>query len=132
MRIVVKVTKALGEEQAKLVAKELLTKTNLLEDKPASGVMFIRETDLEGVLEMEPVVFVRGIQTFFYETACASGTSAVGIWYNQESGAEDTLLKVRQPSREVLDVRVRKNNGQLEDVFIEGPMKILQRTEVSI
>jgi diaminopimelate epimerase len=129
-QLIVETPFTLYEEKAKSIAKDLLAKTGLLAEKPASGVMFVKKTRLVGILEVEPVVFVRKIQTFFYETACASGTAAVGIWYSKKTGLGRTLLKVKQPSKEMLEVEVRKSMGRIVNVNVEGPVKILKRVEV--
>jgi len=41
------------------------------------GVMFLAPSEF-GV-RMRPVVLVRDIDTLFYETACGSGTTAIGL-----------------------------------------------------
>ena len=44
----------------------------------AAGVMFIERKN--GKIILSPVVFVKEINTLFYETACGSGSVAVGIY----------------------------------------------------
>ncbi len=53
-----------------------ITKELGLEKRDAVGVVWIQKEE-ESVM-MHPVVWVRAIDTFFYETSCGSGTIAVG------------------------------------------------------
>lgn len=126
-------SKKLGPKKAKIIAKGLLKRTGLLESKPASGVMFIRQSKFNSETDSEPVVWVRDIQTFFYETACASGTAAIGLWSSLQDKNQNTTLQVKQPSGSFIKVKVQKAKAQFTDVFIEGSIKILkQRGKLSI
>lgn len=53
-----------------------ITKELGLEERDAVGVVWIQKEGKSIV--MHPVVWVRSIDTFFYETSCGSGTIAVG------------------------------------------------------
>lgn len=122
------VSRKLAKNAAKSDAKALLIQTGLLQSKAAAGVMFVRQNKLFSNLEIEPIVWVRKIETFFYETACASGTAAVGLWYlfNQNKNLSSICLNVKQPSKEYLQVKISKTRNQSLKIFIEGPVKILK------
>lgn len=115
----------LGEKNAKILAKKILKKTGLQKSKPAAGVIFVQKAESDNRLCIEPVVWVRDIQTFFYETACASGTAAVGIWKSFQVKNPDVSIFVRQPSGCIIKANIKKNKTKLISVFIEGTVKIL-------
>ena len=48
-----------------------------LTDRDAVGVVWYTKGS-DGVVAMHPIVWVRAVDTFFYETSCGSGTIAVG------------------------------------------------------
>jgi len=79
-------------------AKRILSETNLLSEKKASGVMFLTNTNQ---YILDPVVWVRDIQTFFYETSCGTGTAAVGLFLNKPN----VKIEVLQPSGKKLIVK---------------------------
>lgn len=108
------------EQTAKDAAYEIMKSLDLF-GEPACGVMFIHYED--GVIDLTPVVYVRDINTFFYETACGSGTTAVGI-YNSVVNSCGTDLNVMQPSGEIIHVNVSYINGVIEKAVISG--KVLE------
>ena len=55
-----------------------------LSQRPAVGVCWIQPQDGGGVL-IHPVVWVRGIDSFFYETACGSGSIAAAAATGDQS-----------------------------------------------
>lgn len=104
------------EQLAKDSAYAIMEELNLF-CEPACGVMFIKYED-KGISLM-PVVYVRDINTFFFETACGSGTTAVGI-YNSVANNCDTDLDVMQPSGETIHVNIRYRNSIIENAVISG------------
>lgn len=111
-------------EELKKFAKKLLQKVGLLKSSPASGVMFTSYEN--GLLKIDPVVWVRDIETFFYETACASGTAAIGLWNSTQFPDKTSSIRVKQPSGKYLRATVRKTKKRFVEAFIEGPIKILK------
>ena len=118
------------EKDLKTEGKKLLKQYNLLTTVPASGVMFIKEVKNE--IKMEPIVWVRDIQTLFYETACASGTTAVGLWKATAEKKHRFTYSVGQPSKENLTVLIEKNNKSFVNATIYGPIKKLLEEEVNL
>ncbi|NTU46642.1 hypothetical protein HGA88_03365 [Candidatus Roizmanbacteria bacterium] len=108
----------LGADKAKKTAKNILSKYQLLESRSAAGVMFLTKKKEEYF--MEPVVWVRNIQTFFYETACASGTAAVGMYLRKS-------VSVNQPSGQLMNVDVRKVDNEICQIFIDGPIQVIEK-----
>ncbi|MEK7571297.1 MAG: M15 family metallopeptidase [Patescibacteria group bacterium] len=74
-----------------------------------------------------PIVYVREIQTTFFETACGSGSMAVTMVEALKTGKSITELAVIQPSGLVIKASVffdKKNFGYAE---ISGPIKRLPK-----
>lgn len=122
----IKITsQTLNRNYAKRIAKQLLKKTGLLSSRPAAGVMFVRRNNFNSTLEIEPVVWVRDIQTLFYETACASGTAAIGLWRAKQTKEKRLQIKVKQPSGQYISVAIQKSKTGFQKAVIDGPVKIL-------
>lgn len=124
-----RINRQLLEIKAKALAKKLLKENNLLCSRPAAGVIFIKKR-LENEFDMQPVVWVRDIKTFFYETACASGTAAIGLWISLQNDKPNIKINVKQPSKKYIQVKVRKNNQRFLETYIEGAVEILQKEGV--
>ncbi|MEA4902657.1 hypothetical protein [Desulfitobacterium sp.] len=91
----------------------------------AVGVIFIEKMDQR--LKINPVVWVRSIDTLFYETACGSGTVAIGILESLKQGSQqgskrslNQRLEVLQPSGQVISTAVSLKNGLVVDSIISG------------
>lgn len=122
----------LNPDKAKMLAKRLLQKTSLLNSKPAAGVMFVKKSNLDSELKVEPVVWVRDIETFFYETACASGTAALGLWKTKDSPSLTTKLKVKQPSGYYINALVKKSRKFFTYAQISGSIKLIEKCIVQL
>jgi len=108
-----------GKRKAKIILNQLGLTTSV----PAAGVMFIKKD--QNKIELDPFVWVHDIKTFFNETACASGTAAVG-YYLAKKNNQALQLAIIQPSKESINVAVKLIANQLPQVKISGPIKILQ------
>lgn len=87
----------------------LIKKSLNLEGRDAVGVVWITQNDF-GV-SINPIVWVKSIDTFFYETSCGSGSIAVA----KVTGATNII----QPSGGVIKVVISDSN-----IFIESEMEI--------
>jgi len=112
------------KETAKLKANQILENLDLKMTKPAAGVLFLTE-NTSGI-KMNPFVWVRDIETFFYETACASGTTAVGLAKSFRENQSLQNLPIIQPSGEVIYVSVEKGPEEFVEAIISGPVQILE------
>src|SRR3989344_1286162 len=113
----------------KAEGKKLMEKYNLLLAYPAAGVMFVsRQT--EKSITMNPVIWVRDIKTLFYETACASGTTAVGLWIATGNNKTIKDLKVIQPSKQSITVSVTNKQDDFACAFIDGPIEIIKMIKI--
>lgn len=113
-----------NKNAAKNVAFKTLRGLNLINTSPASGVMFC--ISASNIIEIEPIVWVRNIQTLFYETACASGTCAVAIVETLKRKSSIINLPIKQPSSENILASVDYKNGKFNNAFITGKIQIIK------
>ena len=88
-----------------------------LDECEAVGVMFLEKVD--SALKINPVVWVRAIDTLFYETACGSGTTAtvmVESYLSRESKSMDIL----QPSGHKITAQIEYDEGKILNARISG------------
>ena len=88
-----------------------------LDYSEAVGVMFCERE--RGLLKINPIVWVKSIDTLFYETACGSGTTAVCMveaFLNQKSQEIDVL----QPSGMVITAKIVYSEGEISKATILG------------
>jgi len=81
-----------------------------LEDRDAVGVIWTSRSDLG--IKIDPVVWVKEIDSFFYESSCGSGSIAVAKALN--------ISKVIQPTGDIITVEI---NG--ESVSLESSMEVI-------
>lgn len=82
------------QRQHRIIRKELN-----LEERDAVGVVWIDQG--ESSVSMHPVVWVKAIDTFFYETSCGSGTIAVA----KTTGIQSIV----QPTTQIIEAVVHDN-----------------------
>lgn len=75
------------------------------------GIIFV-STDDKGETAIQPVVYVRSIETLFYETACGSGTVAVALVQYFKSG-QAVNMKLKQPSGQWISANVDENGAKI-------------------
>lgn len=107
----------------KKIGFSLLEKNSLTYSQPACGVMFWSKSGK--IYKLDPIVWVRDIKTLFYETACASGTAAFGMWIAQNSQASKIQVSVIQPSEKLIDVAVTKTSKMFKGVVVKGKIEII-------
>lgn len=100
----------------KNMAYRILKKENLL-NEDAAGVIF--EFKKDNNIEIIPIVYVKKINTFFYETACGSGTCALAI-YESFKRKNNVDLNVLQPSGNIINVKSKCKNNSISNVRISG------------
>lgn len=122
--------KFISKEQAKKKGLEILKKLNLVQSVPASGVMFL--TKANGRFSIEPIVWVRDIKTLFYETACASGTMAVGLVRSVQINENIDNLGVIQPSGMLIYATVKIKGDQFLFAKISGSIKKIKTSTTKI
>ena len=118
-----------NRDYAKKKAIAILKKLKLLKPVPASGVMFLIKE--KNYYEVEPVIWVRDIKTLFYETACASGTTGVGLYLAKKLNQRITDLPILQPSGKKLFVSVTKEKDKFTFAKISGEVQILKKINLA-
>ncbi len=115
-----KLPKDFSQDQVKALGLQILQKFGLTEKVPAAGVMFVRN-DINRIF-LQPVVWVRDLQTLFYETACGSGTTAIGLQKAKE--LQSTIeLEVIQPTGLSIKVTVSASEQGFSEARISGPIE---------
>lgn len=71
-----------------------------LQKRGAVGVIWFKQNQ-EGAVVMHPVVWVRDVDTFYYERSCGSGTIAVG----RVTGANEIV----QPTGKIIQVEITED-----------------------
>ncbi len=99
-------------------AMDLIKKYNL--DDDAIGVMFVE--NVEDIIKMYPIVWVKEIDTLFFENACGSGTTAVTMlesWLKKSSNKYDVM----QQSGEILKTEITIENDIIKRAILKGKIK---------
>ena len=114
------------KEEIRQAGMKILKQLDLINNPkiPASGVMFASQEG-DQVLA-EPVVWVRDIKTCFYETACGSGTAALGLYLVSSSEENQFTVPVIQPSGMTINASVNLTKESPE-VVISGPVEIINQ-----
>ena len=112
------------------IAKKYLTDKNLLkqhgmdfihhyhlEENEAVGIMFCEYID--SMIKINPIVWVKAINTLFYETACGSGTTATCMVEAYESKTNQKI-DVLQPSGLIITADITFENNEVEKAVISG------------
>ncbi|WP_242850652.1 diaminopimelate epimerase [Clostridium lundense] len=79
---------------------------------------------------LEPLVYVKGTDSLFWERSCASGTSALGValTYIKKHSIDE---KVRQPGGE-LQVMTKWNGSSIESLCLNGFVEIVAEGIVNV
>ena len=109
----------LNPEEIKTKAMETL-KSQQLDREPAAGVIYTQK-DEKG-LTITPVVYVRDIDTLFLETACGSGTTALGQVLSLQQGTSIIDEPIMQPTGLPIKVTVIFDGQEFKEVMIRGPV----------
>lgn len=109
------------KEKAEILhcAGEILKENRLLEQS-AAGVIFVEQKDQN--YQIHPCVYVRDVNTKFYETACGSGTTAVGLAFAFMTNS-NVSYNIRQPSGKVITVHIECKDGKIFKAMISGKVE---------
>ena len=107
------------KSKLKEAGMNIIKKYNL-EDNEAVGVMFCE--CIEGTIKINPVVWVKSIDTLFYETACGSGTTAVAMVksFNEK---RSLVVDIIQPSEMIITANITMEDGRINKAIISGPVE---------
>jgi len=94
-----------------------------LKGEDAVGLIWCHKV-AEGSLSINPVVWVKSINTCFYESACGSGSIAAAISESKRCGND--LLEIAQPSGSNISISLRGDTvtGELKYAVIGGPVEM--------
>lgn len=104
-----------NEEIAKNEIKQLMIKEIQTEEK-AIGIMLLEKVSSK--IKINPVVWVKDIDTVFYETACGSGSLGTAI-YNYYKN-KDEKLELIQPSGYSINIDLDVKAQYIESASISG------------
>lgn len=105
-----------NRDKLKQIGRNLINNYNLVNNS-AVGVIFCEKKKEK--IKINPVVWVKNIDTLFYETACGSGSIAVCIiesYLKRQSQKIDIL----QPSDLIITANVDYKNNKFEQAVISG------------
>ena len=106
----------MSDEMLKRETQRLLAAHHLL-GSPATGVVFTK--NLHGRLQIYPCVRVAAVGTLICETACGSGTMAVGLVDSLLKNA-DTDITIFQPSGQTIRAVVKRDGKKIAFARILG------------
>lgn len=104
-----------NEEIAKNEIKQLMINKIQTKEK-AIGIMFLEK--ISNQIKINPVVWVKEIDTVFYETACGSGSLGTAI-YNYFKNKEDST-KIIQPSGYSINIKLSVKENIIQNALISG------------
>ena len=98
-------------------------------DAAALGVMFMSRT----AKYMTPVVYVKGINSTYFEGSCGSGTTAAAAALSADKADGKYHYSFRQPAGNIA-ANVEVKDGKVAAISIEGPVALSEKitTELEI
>ena len=112
------------EEDQKNLVLDALKKNGFADKFPASGVLVVCPQD-DGSYKLDPFVYVRSTGTIYYESACGSGSTSVGLMVAKETNASVENLRIVQPSGMDLVVSIERSKTEFIQATVDGPIDIL-------
>lgn len=102
----------------KLIKKELkkFMSKSIQTNEKAIGIMLLEK--ISDKTKINPVVWVKDIDTVFYETACGSGSLATAI-YNYYNHKEE-MLELIQPSGYTVNIELNTKKQYIKNAIITG------------
>lgn len=108
-----------NKDDLKKIGMSFIHKYNL-DFSEAVGVMFCETSSNK--LKINPVVWVKTIDTLFYETACGSGTTAVAMVQTYLEG-KSKQMDIIQPSGMVIVANIMMQNQKISKAIISGKVE---------
>jgi histidine racemase len=119
----------LSEEEIKAKSMQEIKRRGLNKEQ-AAGIIYVSNTN-QGY-EIVPVVYVRDVDSLYLETACGSGTTALGMALALQSNRSISEIPVLQPSRMTIKISVDYNSKEFGYAQIQGPIENLGNGIVAI
>ena len=102
------------EETTKMKLKEIMKDFKTTEN--AVGIILL-END-EGSLKINPIIWVKTVDTLYYETACGSGSLATAIYKNYIT--KNTSFNIEQPSGYSINVKLIIEENYIKEAIVSG------------
>ncbi len=120
--------KSLSEDEAKAMGRLKMAEIGI--DKSlAAGVMYVLNN--ADAIEIVPIVYVPNADTLYYETACGSGTTAIGLLQAMRKG-NSVDIPVMQPSGMPIQISVTYDGKSFQYAQIQGPVEELASGTIEI
>lgn len=116
-------------EELKQIALKILEDLELTKSVAAAGVMFVSPT--KSGVKLRPVVFVRDVDTLFYETACGSGTTAIGL-IEALRQKKSVSFPVIQPTGTPIIINVTFDGDRFQEAIISGSVCIVTKKKLTL
>ena len=104
-----------NEEVAKNELKRLMI-TEINSEEKAIGIILLERVSEN--IKINPIVWVKEIDTVFYETACGSGSLGTAIINCLNNGEEK--IELIQPSGYSITIELEKNGEYIDNAIISG------------
>lgn len=95
-----------------------------LKDKEAVGVMW-KTIEEDNSISMEPIVWVKETDSYYYETSCGSGTVALALAIAKENNTAYQEFKIYQPSGKYILAIVERDDKKFLNAYIKGSVDII-------
>jgi len=96
-----------------------------LQNSEAVGVMWKKQNS-DNSISMEPVVWVKETDSYYYETSCGSGTIALALSMAKENNTSSYQeFKIYQPSGKYILAIVEKDNDKFLNAYIKGEVDVI-------
>lgn len=120
--------KSLSEDEIKQMGRLKMAELEI--DKfPAAGIMYV--SNEASTIEIVPIVYVPNADTLYYETACGSGTTAVGLLQAIRTGSS-VNIPIMQPSGMPIQISVDYDGKSFQYAQIQGPIERLASGTIEI
>jgi len=116
----------LSTDEIKKQAKSRIEQLNL-NKLSAVGIIYVNQKKEQYLIT--PVVYVRKIDTLFLETACGSGSTALGLVLVKNRKSSINLIPIIQPSGMSIKISIDYKNNSFKKAFIQGPCEIITNNE---
>lgn len=103
-----------NEEKTKLDLREIMKKFET--NEKAVGIILLEKRNEK--IKINPIIWVKSVDTLYYETACGSGSLATAIYINKAKGINK--IDVLQPSGYEINVNLNIENNYIKDTVICG------------
>lgn len=103
-----------NKELVKNELKQLMIETKI--NEKAIGVILLEKEN--NMTKINPIIWVKEIDTVYYETACGSGSLATAIYKNYTEGIKE--IEVLQPAGSIINIKINIDKDFFKNAIITG------------